>query len=77
MCGTDMQGLHQRHTVKTAGLDFEFAMQEIEILKSLSFDRNIVQFYGTCPWNGKTMLVLEYMEVLLHSWRVLTSAHCV
>ncbi|KAL3136950.1 hypothetical protein ABBQ32_006555 [Trebouxia sp. C0010 RCD-2024] len=36
--------------------------QEIEILKSLSFDRSIVQFYGTCPWQGKTMLVLEHME---------------
>ncbi|DBB13762.1 TPA: hypothetical protein ACH3X3_000769 [Trebouxia sp. C0006] len=35
--------------------------QEIEILKSLSFDRSIVQFYGTCPWQGKTMLVLEHM----------------
>ena len=38
--------------------------QEIEILKSLSFDRSIVQFYGTCPWLGKTMLVLEHMEVI-------------
>lgn len=38
-------------------------LQEIEILKSLSFDRSIVQFYGTCPWQGKTMLVLEHMEV--------------
>ena len=38
-------------------------VQEIEILKSLSFDRSIVQFYGTCPWHGQTMLVLELMEV--------------
>ena len=38
-------------------------LQEIEILKSLSFDRSIVQFYGTCPWQGKTMLVLEHMGV--------------
>ena len=22
-----------------------------------------MQFYGTCPWQGKTMLVLEHMEV--------------
>ena len=41
----------------------ELCLQEIEILKSLSFDRSIVQFYGTCPWQGKTMLVLEHMEV--------------
>lgn len=39
-------------------------VQEIDILKSLSFDRSIVQFYGTCPWQGKTMLVLEHMEVI-------------
>jgi len=38
-------------------------LQEIEILKSLSFDRSIVQFSGTCPWEGKTMLVLEHMGV--------------
>lgn len=40
------------------------SQQEVEILKSLSFDRSIVQFYGTCPWQGKTMLVLEHMEVI-------------
>ncbi|KAK9829623.1 hypothetical protein WJX72_006940 [[Myrmecia] bisecta] len=36
--------------------------KEISILKSLSFDRNIVQFYGACVQGGKPMLVLEYME---------------
>lgn len=40
-------------------------VQEVDILKSVSFDRNVVQFYGTCPWGDKTMLVLEYMEVWL------------
>ncbi|KAK9811452.1 hypothetical protein WJX72_004105 [[Myrmecia] bisecta] len=36
--------------------------KEISILKSLSFDRNIVQFYGACLQEGRPMLVLEYME---------------
>ena len=45
------------------GLTVTWLPQEIEILKSLSFDRSIVQFYGTCPRQGKTMLVLEHMEV--------------
>ncbi|KAK9830253.1 hypothetical protein WJX72_010587 [[Myrmecia] bisecta] len=36
--------------------------KEISILKSLSFDRNIVQFYGACLQDSKPMLVLEYME---------------
>ncbi|KAK9805505.1 hypothetical protein WJX72_001765 [[Myrmecia] bisecta] len=36
--------------------------KEISILKSLSFNRNIVQFYGACLQAGKPMLVLEYME---------------
>ncbi|KAK9804823.1 hypothetical protein WJX72_007321 [[Myrmecia] bisecta] len=36
--------------------------KEISILKKLSFDRNIVQFYGACLQAGKPILVLEYME---------------
>lgn len=35
----------------------------MEVLKSVSYDRNVVQFYGTCPFGNQTMLVLEYMEV--------------
>ena len=38
-------------------------LQEVDILKSVSYDRNVVQFYGTCLWGDKTMLVLEFMEV--------------
>lgn len=33
------------------------------MLKFVSYDRNVVQFYGTCPLGDQTMLVLEYMEV--------------
>ena len=40
------------------------AVQEVEVLKSVSYDRNVVQFYGTCPYGNQTMLVFEYMEVL-------------
>ena len=36
--------------------------QEIGILKSISYDRNIVQFYGAVL-TERPMLVLEYMEV--------------
>ena len=37
--------------------------QEVGILKSLNYDRNIVQFYGAClrP-GGDPLLVCEYME---------------
>ena len=38
-------------------------MQEVEVLKLVSYDRNVVQFYGTCPYGTQTMLVLEYLEV--------------
>ena len=41
------------------------------MLKSVSYDRNVVQFYGTCPLGSQTMLVLEYMEVSLLASRLL------
>lgn len=31
-------------------------------MRSLSFDRNLVQFYGACLEREYAMLVLEYME---------------
>ena len=37
-------------------------MQEIQLLRKLSFDRNIVQFYGACLQEENTM-IMEYMEV--------------
>ena len=40
-------------------------LQEIELLRSLSFDANIVQFYGAVLQEENTMMVLEYMAV----WR--------
>jgi len=40
-------------------------LQEVDVLKSVSYDRNVVQLYGTCPLGSQTMLVLEYMEVTL------------
>ena len=38
--------------------------QEIGILKSISYDRNIVQFYGAClkSATNEPMLLLEYCE---------------
>ena len=38
--------------------------QEIGILKSISYDRNIVQFYGACVRSASSepMLLLEYCE---------------
>ena len=38
-------------------------LQEIELLRSLSFDANIVQYYGACLQEENTMMVLEYMAV--------------
>ena len=37
-------------------------MQEIAVLRSLSYDRNLVQFYGACLETKHAMLVLEFME---------------
>ena len=38
-------------------------LQEIALLRRLSFDGNIVQFYGACLQRENTMMVLEYMAV--------------
>ena len=37
-------------------------LQEICLLRVLSYDPNMVQFYGACLDPGFPMLVLEYME---------------
>ena len=37
-------------------------MQEIHLMHKLSYDRNMVQFYGACLDATCPMLVLEYME---------------
>lgn len=39
------------------------ALQELELLRSLSFDSNVVQFYGAAVMEGCPVLVLECMEV--------------
>ena len=55
------------------GTDASFAgTQEISILKSISYDRNIVQFYGAVLSGSEPMLVLEYMEVRAPSRTLLT-----
>ena len=38
-------------------------LREINMLKFVSRDRNIVQFYGACRRNNQLWLVTEYMEV--------------
>lgn len=45
-------------------------LQEIALLRSLSFDGNIVQFYGACLQKENTMMVLEYMGVSFSCHRV-------
>ena len=40
--------------------------KEIAILKNVSFDPHIVQFFGACT-TEPAMLVMEYMEVCLTS----------
>lgn len=37
--------------------------REIAILRKVSFDGNIVQFYGACVTDTSAMLCMEYMEV--------------
>ncbi|KAK9825364.1 hypothetical protein WJX81_004084 [Elliptochloris bilobata] len=36
-------------------------IEEIQLLKRISFDRNVVQFYGACLESQPPMLVMEYM----------------
>lgn len=38
-------------------------LQEIALLRRLSFDGNIIQFYGACLQQQNTMMVVEYMAV--------------
>ena len=40
-----------------------YELQEVELLRSLSFDGNIVQFYGACVQEESIMMVLEFMRV--------------
>lgn len=40
-----------------------FDLQEVDLLRRLSFDGNIVQFYGVCLQRESIMMVLEYMAV--------------
>lgn len=42
---------------------FLSAPQELDLLRSLSFDSNVVQFYGAAVLEGCPVLVLECMEV--------------
>lgn len=49
--------------------------KEISILKSISYDRNIVQFYGAVL-TDRPMLVLEYMEVRLPCSVFCLPAYC-
>ena len=39
------------------------ALQEIQLLKRISFDRNIVQFYGACLDTQPPLLLMEFMGV--------------
>lgn len=50
-------------------------MQEQKILERLSYDENVVQFYGSYIQEGDVLLVLEYMEVCSsYSPAIVTSA---
>lgn len=41
--------------------------QELELLRTLSYDSNIVQFYGACVMEGCPVLVLECMAVCMRA----------
>lgn len=38
-------------------------MQELKILKTLRYHRNVAHFYGSFIQNGDVLLVFEYMQV--------------
>ena len=43
---------------------FRLLSKEIDVLKKVSVDRNVVQFYGACLQSqASAMLIMEYMEV--------------
>ena len=44
-----------------------YDLQEVDLLRSVSFDGNIVQFYGACLQPGSIMMVLELMGVSVKS----------
>ena len=46
--------------------------REIAILRKVSYDANIVQFYGACT-TDPVMLVMEYMEVRDYGVLLVTS----
>ena len=55
--------LQELKILKHALTDPELVMQqEVTMLRGLSYDSNVVQFYGSCVKDGKILLVLEYME---------------
>ena len=37
--------------------------KEIDIMQRVSYDSNIVQFFGACTTTEPAMLVMEYMRV--------------
>ena len=44
----------------------DILVKEINVLKMVSFDRNVVQYYGACLQDqASAMLVMEYMAVCL------------
>ena len=49
--------------------------QEIRLLRRISFDRNIVQFYGACLETKPPMLVMEYMGVRTSYIAILALVH--
>ncbi len=44
-------------------LSAELLQEEVHIMERVSFDRNIVQYYGACLNEEVPLLVMEYMAV--------------
>eukprot|EP00884_Botryococcus_braunii_P012256 jgi/Botrbrau1/21030/Bobra.0144s0042.1 len=59
-CG--VQDVAVKIMVKISPADLRQFHKEVAILKNLSFDKNIVQFYGACVGGPCPLLILEYME---------------
>ena len=38
-------------------------LQELRVLETLGYNRNIIQLYGSYVKDGNLMLLLEYMQV--------------
>lgn len=62
--GVQRVALKQLHSTGCDVRSLQQFLDEVRILQRVSFDKNIIQFYGTCKSHRLgPLLVMEYLEV--------------